>query len=214
MYNPPHFREDRREVLCELIKQHSLASLVTLGPDGLDANHLPLILDPEPGPWGTLRGHMSRTNPQWRGFRRDVDALAIFQGPSVYVTPSWYPSKEETGKVVPTYNYAVVHARGPMNIVEEPEKLERHLHALTALHEARFDQPWEVSDAPPEFIRAIMNGIVGIEMRIVSLEGKWKMSQNRTSADRAGAIRGLRERGDPLSVEVADEIESRLDSAK
>ena len=210
MYNPPHFREDRPDVLHALIRKHSLAALVTLGADGLSANHFPLIFDPEPLPWGTLRGHMSRQNSQWRGFRTDVDALAIFQGPSVYVTPSWYPSKQESGKVVPTYNYAVVHAHGPLTIVEDEDLLERHLRALTALHEEPFAQPWAVADAPREYIRGLLNGIVGIEMPIAKLEGKWKMSQNRDVADRAGVIEGLRARGDRASVVIADEIEGRL----
>jgi transcriptional regulator len=210
MYNPPHFREDRQEILHDLIRRHSLATLVTLTAEGLNANHLPMILDPEPVPWGTLRGHVARTNPLWRDFRPEVDALAIFQGPSTYITPSWYPSKQETGKVVPTYNYAVVHAHGPLKVVEDPNLLEKHVRALTLQHEASFAEPWNVNDAPPDFIRAMLNGIVGIEMPIGRLEGKWKMSQNRAPADRKGVIEALRQRGDKGSGVIAEEIEGRL----
>ena len=210
MYNPPHFREERLEVLRALIGKHSLAALVTLDSDGLSANHLPLIFDPEPGPWGTLRGHMARANSQWRDFRPEVEALAIFQGAAVYVTPSWYPAKQETGKVVPTYNYAVVHARGPLKVVEDADRLERHLRALTAHHEAPFAQPWSIEDAPREYIRGLLTSIVGIEIPITRLEGKWKMSQNRDAADREHVMIGLREQGDEASIKVAGEIEARL----
>ena len=210
MYNPPHFREDRAEVLHSLIREHSLAALVTVGTEGLNANHLPLIFDAEPRPWGTLRGHMARGNAQWRDFQRDVEALAIFQGPSVYVTPNWYPTKQESGKVVPTYNYAVVHAYGPLKVVEDSGALLRHLRALTGQHEAPFAEPWAVEDAPPEYIHALLNGIVGVEIPLTRLEGKWKMSQNRGDADREGVIRALRQRQDSDSIEVAAEVEARL----
>jgi transcriptional regulator len=212
MYNPPHFREDRAEVLHRLMKAQPLATLVTAGGDGLIANHVPLILDPEPAPWGTLRGHLSRANSQWRDSRPEVHALAIFQGPSAYVTPSWYASKQETGKVVPTYNYVVVHAHGPLTIFEDPASLERHVRALTAVHEAAFAQPWKVEDAPPDYVQTMLKSIVGIAIPIVRLEGKWKVSQNRAPGDRAGVIRGLHALGDPESLAMADEIGQRLNS--
>ena len=210
MYNPPHFREDRVEILHDLIRRHSLTTVVTLTADGLNADHLPMILDPVPARRGTLRGHVARTNPLWRDFRTEIHALAIFQGLATYVTPSWYPSKRETGKVVPTYNYAVVHAHGPLKVVEDPDLLEMHVRALTAQHEAPFAVPWNVNDAPADFIRAMLNGIVGIEIPIARLEGKWKMSQNRAPADRKGVIEALRQRGDQVSGVIADEIEGRL----
>jgi transcriptional regulator len=209
MYNPPHFQEERPEVLHQLIREHSLAALVTLGSDGLIANHVPLILYPDVGPLGTLRGHLSRMNPQWRDSLSDIPALAIFQGPSAYITPSWYPSKEAGGKVVPTYNYMVVHAHGPLQTYDDPLLLERNVRALTELHEARFSEPWSVDDAPAEYIQGQLKGIVGIEIPIARLEGKWKLSQNRPIEDREGAVDGLRQAGDPLSVAMADWIASR-----
>ncbi len=212
MYNPPHFREDRIEVLHQLMKENALATLVTASGDGLTANHVPLILDPVPAPWGTLRGHMSRANSQWRDSRPEVHALAIFQGASAYITPSWYASKQETGKVVPTYNYVVVHAHGPLKTFEDPALLEQNVRALTALHETSFAKPWSVDDAPPDFVQSVLKGIIGIEIPIIRLEGKWKVSQNRPLADRAGVIRGLQALGDPESLEMANAIKQRLES--
>ena len=209
MYNPPHFQEERPEVLHQLIREHSLAALVTLGPTGLIANHVPLILYPDAGPLGTLRGHLSRMNPQWRDSLSDTPALAIFQGPAAYITPSWYPSKEESGKVVPTYNYMVVHAHGPLQTYDDPRLLERNVRALTELHEARFPQPWSVDDAPADYVQGLLKGIVGIEIPIARLEGKWKLSQNRPPEDRQGAVDGLGQSGDPLSAAMTDWIASR-----
>ena len=217
MYNPPLFRENRKEVLHALMAQHSLATLVTLtgvvtddgATDGsaLVASHIPLVLHSEEGPQGVLRGHVARANSQWRSLRTDVHALAIFQGPSAYITPSWYPTKEETGKVVPTYNYAVVHAHGPLRVVEDPDQLEQHVRALTDFHESRQGTTWRVGDAPPDFISEQLKNIVGIEMTIAKLEGKWKVSQNRVAADRAGVARGLRESGEAASAAMADFID-------
>lgn len=209
MYNPPHFQEERLDVLQQLIREHSLAAVITTGPEGLIANHVPLILDAEAGPLGTLRGHVSRMNPQWRDSLPHVSALAIFQGPSRYITPSWYSSGQETGKVVPTYNYVVVHAHGPFRTYEDPELLLRNVHALTELHEAGLSEPWSVNDAPADFIREQLKGIVGIEIPIARLEGKWKVSQNRVPVDRQGVIDGLRVAGDVKSLEMADLVASR-----
>ena len=209
MYNPPHFQEERTDVLHRLIREHALATVVTMGPEGLIANHFPLILDPEPGPLGTLRGHVARMNPQWRESLPHVSALAIFQGPSAYITPSWYPSSKETGKAVPTYNYVVVHARGPLRTYEDPELLLSNVRALTELHEAGFAKRWSVDDAPADFIREQLKGVVGIEIRISRLEGKWKVSQNRVSVDRLGVIDGLREAGDGNGLAMADQVASR-----
>jgi transcriptional regulator len=209
MYNPPYFQEQRPEVLHQLMREHSLAALVTLGPGGLIANHVPLILYPDAGPLGTLRGHLSRMNSQWRDSLPEVPALAIFQGPSAYITPSWYPSKDAGGKVVPTYNYMVVHAHGPLQTYDDPRLLERNVRALTELHEARFTEPWSVDDAPADYVQGLLRGIIGIEITIARLEGKWKLSQNRTVEDGQGAIDGLRQEGDPLSVAMADWMASR-----
>jgi len=209
MYNPPHFQEERPEVLHQLIREHSLAALVTLGSGGLIANHVPLILYPGAGPLGTLRGHLSRINPQWRDSLPDVPALAIFQGPAAYITPSWYPTKEASGKVVPTYNYMVVHAHGPLQTYDDPRLLERNVRALTELHESRFAEPWSVDDAPADYVQGLLKGIVGIEIQIARLEGKWKLSQNRPPEDRQGAVEGLQQAGDPMSGAMAGWIASR-----
>ena len=208
MYNPPVFREERIPVLHDLIRVRAFAALVTLGPDGLSAEHIPLELDPEPGPLGTLRGHVARANPVWQTYRKDVEVLAVFQGPDGYVTPSWYPTKRETGKVVPTWNYAVVHAHGPMRVVEDREWLRALVTRLTDRHEHGRAQPWRVTDAPEDFVDGMLKGIVGLEIAITRLEGKWKMSQNRNAADRAGVVEGLRANGDAGSAAVADQVRS------
>ena len=202
MYLPAHFREDRVDVLHRFIEQHGFATLVTMGPDGLIANHIPMVLDPEPAPLGTLRGHVSKANPQWRDSLPGVSALAIFQGPSAYVTPSWYPSRQETGRVVPTYNYVVVHAHGPLRTFDDPALLEQHVRVLTDLHEAVFPEPWKIEDAPADFLQSMLKSIVGIEIPIERLEGKWKVNQNRLPADRAGAEAGLRASGCPAMADL------------
>jgi transcriptional regulator len=206
MYIPPHFREDRADVLHRMMEQHNFATLVTLGAGGLIANHIPLLLDRTAGPFGTLRGHVSKANAQWRDSLPDVEALAIFQGPAAYISPSWYPSKAETGRVVPTYNYIVVQAHGPMRTFQDPSLLHEHVRALTMGQETAYAQPWKIEDAPAEFIQGMLKGIVGIEIPIARLEGKWKVSQNRTAAERAGAVKGLQASDDPECKAMADLI--------
>lgn len=193
-------------MLHQLIREQSLAALVTLGKDGLIANHIPLILGPEPSPLGTLRGHVSRTNSQWNDLLPGVQALAIFQGPSTYITPSWYATKSETGKVVPTFNYIAVHAYGPLKTFDDPARLEANVRALTQQHEAAFVEPWSVDQAPADFIRSQLKGIVGVEIPIARIEGKWKASQNRVPADRQGVIDGLRDKGGAASLAMAEWI--------
>jgi transcriptional regulator len=196
MYVPAYFEETRSEVLHQLIRDHSLAALVTLDPAGLNANHIPLELDPGPAPLGTLRGHVARGNPMWRDFSPDVEALAVFQGPQAYISPSWYQTKRETGKVVPTYNYIVVHAYGPMRIIEDREWLRGLVERLTNRYEAGRAEPWKVTDAPVAFVEQMLGGIVGIEIPLTRLVGKWKVSQNRPPADREGVVKGLGELND------------------
>lgn len=191
MYIPAIFREERLEPILEIISEHPLATLITLGPEGLVANHIPLIHSREPAPWGTLRGHMARPNTQWREYRPEVEALAVFTGPQTYISPNWYPTKDQTGKVVPTWNYAVVHAYGRLESYTDPERLRSHLTELTATQEARFNDPWSINDAPSDFIDALLNSIVGIELKISRFEGKWKVSQNRTVQDREGVAYAL-----------------------
>ncbi|HZU26391.1 MAG TPA: FMN-binding negative transcriptional regulator [Bryobacteraceae bacterium] len=209
MYLPAHFREDRAEVLHEHMRRYPLATLVTAGPSGLIASHLPLILDPEPAPWGTLRGHLARANPQWRELNADVEALAIFTGPQAYVSPNWYSSKDQTGRVVPTWNYAVVHAYGPLSTYTDEERLRAHVTALTGVHEAGFDPAWTPDQAPREFIDGMLRAIVGIEIPIARLEGKWKVNQNRMPEDRAGVIAALESRGSAEDLEMAALIRER-----
>jgi transcriptional regulator len=193
MYVPAHFEETRPEVLHELIREHPLAALVTLGSEGLNANHIPLELDPAPAPFGTLRGHVARGNPVWRDFSRDVEALAVFQGPQAYISPSWYQTKRETGKVVPTYNYIVVHAYGPMRVIEDRAWLRGLVERLTSRYEAGSREPWKVTDAPADFVEQMLGAIVGIEIPLTRLLGKWKVSQNRPAVDREGVVAALRE---------------------
>ena len=176
MYVPDHFREDRTEVLHQAMRQIGFATLVT---QGLDANHLPMLLD-----GNVLRGHVARANPVWK--QGESAALAIFLGPHAYVSPNWYPSKAETGKAVPTWNYITVHARGRIAWRQEPDWLRAHVTALSDAHEAQRAQPWAVGDAPETYIQTMLRGVVGFELTIESLQGKYKLSQNRDAADRAG----------------------------
>ena len=176
MYVPDHFREDRTEVLHQAMRQIGFATLVT---QGLDANHLPMLLD-----GNVLRGHVARANPVWK--QAEGPALAIFLGPHAYVSPNWYPSKAETGKAVPTWNYITVHARGRIAWRQEPDWLRAHVTALSDAHEAQRAQPWAVGDAPETYIQTMLRGVVGFELTIESLQGKYKLSQNRDAADRAG----------------------------
>jgi transcriptional regulator len=212
MYLPSHFREDHVPTLHALIREHSLATLVTFGPDGLVANHIPMEAHPEPGPLGTLSGHVSRSNPVWRDHPEGVHALAVFTGPQIYITPSWYQTKQDTGRVVPTWNYAVVHAYGPLRIIEDREWLRRLVTRLTETHEAGRRDFWSVTDAPAEYVERQLGGIVGLEMPLARLEGKWKVSQNREPVDRAGVVSGLRAADDPASRAMADLVEKTLDS--
>jgi transcriptional regulator len=208
MYVPKHFAEEREEVLQAAIAGTGLATLVTLGADGLIATHLPLLLDAHAGPLGTLYGHVARGNPQWRDHVASVEALAIFLGPEAYVSPSWYATKRETGRVVPTWNYLTVHAYGPLRTFDDPRRLREHVERLTVRQEASRDDRWRVSDAPEEFVQGMLKGIVGLELPISRLEGKWKMSQNRPEADRLGAIAGLEATGRPAEQAVAEVMKS------
>ncbi len=208
MYIPPHFEEARVEVMHELIRARPFATLVTLSASGLNANHIPLHLSLEAGSLGILRGHVARANPVWQDLLAGTDALAIFQGPDSYVTPSWYPTKRQDGKVLPTWNYAVVHASGPLRVFDDPVWLRAQLEILTTQHEASRSEPWAVSDAPPKFTESRIGAIVGIEISIGKLTGKWKLSQNQAAQNRAGVVLGLKEKGDADALEMAALIES------
>jgi len=195
MYIPKHFEETRLPVIHGLMEARPFGTLVTMGPSGLIASHIPMVLERDGTELGVLRGHVSRANTQWKEFNADVDALAIFGGPHHYITPSWYPEKVETGKVVPTWNYAVVHAYGRLGIHENADWLRTHLETLTNIHEAGSATPWKVADAPDDYVSAMMKGIVGFEFAITRLEGKWKASQNRSERDRVAVAEGLEKLG-------------------
>jgi transcriptional regulator len=203
MYLPAHFDEPCVERLHELIRERPLGSLVVLSSAGLNANHIPFELDAAPAPLGTLRGHVAKANPVWRDFSPDVEALVIFQGPQAYVSPSWYPSKKITGEVVPTYNYLVVHGYGAIKIVHDGEWLRGLVTRLTERFEVGRDARWHVTDAPASFIDKQLGAIVGLEIALTKLTGKWKVSQNRSLDDRTGVVQGLTERGDAESAAIA-----------
>jgi transcriptional regulator len=193
VYIPPLFKEDRIDVLHDAIRRTGLATLVTLSQDGLIASHVPMLLDTEPAPYGTLIGHLARPNPQARG--AVGEALAIFQGPEAYITPSWYATKRATGKVVPTWNYVAIHAYGTVEFFDDRERLRDVVTRLTERQETPRADPWAVTDAPADFTEGMLNGIIGFALPIARLEGKWKMSQNRPTDDRAGVIAGLEAEG-------------------
>lgn len=204
MYLPRHFEEDRIEVAAELLRDHPFATLVSLAGDGLIATHLPLLWDPTPAPFGTLTGHFARPNPHGRETRPEVESLAIFHGPHAYVSPSWYASKREHGKVVPTWNYAVVHAHGRPRFIDDREWLRGFVTALTNRHESGRPDPWQVTDAPADYVESMLGAIVGLEIPITRLVGKWKMSQNRPAQDRGGVVDGLRREGGQAGATIAD----------
>jgi transcriptional regulator len=209
VYVPTHFREDRVPVLHEMIRRISVGTLVTLGEDGLTASHLPFLIDVEPAPFGTLSGHLARGNPQWRAAKPEIEALAIFTGPTAYISPSWYPSKQQTGKVVPTWNYVAIHAYGSVRFFDDADSLRRIVTRLTETHERGRAKSWQVTDAPADFVTAMLKGIVGLEFVVTRLEGKWKMSQNRPAEDRAGVVEGLAREGNPGAAAVAELVASR-----
>ena len=205
MYQPPHFREDRIEVQHTLIRSHPLGLLVTAGPGGLMANPIPFLVYPDESDLGTLRAHVARGNPQWRELGAVEECLVVFQGPHSYVSPSWYATKQETGKVVPTWNYATVHAWGRPRIIEDAGWLRRQLDDLTASQENRRVPPWAPADAPEPFIASQMKGIIGVEIPVARIEGKWKVSQNRPEADRAGVVAGLGDEGEDVMAALVKE---------
>jgi transcriptional regulator len=204
LYIPPHFNEDRVQVLHDLIRTAGLATLVSMTADGMIASHAPLLLDPEPAPYGTLYGHLAKANPHARAALAHVQTLVIIQGPDGYITPSYYAAKQEHGKVVPTWNYTAIHAYGTLEVFDDPDRLLSVVTELTERHETPRAKPWAVSDAPADFVQGMLRGIVGISLSITRLEGKVKMSQNRPATDIAGVVEGLREDGqDSLAAAVS-----------
>jgi transcriptional regulator len=195
VYVPAHFNEDRVDVLHGLIRATGLATLVSMTADGLIASHAPLMLDPDPAPYGTLIGHLAKANPHARAADAGVQTLVIFQGADGYITPSYYAAKREHGKVVPTWNYAAVHAYGTLEAFDDPDRLLGVVTRLTQMNESPRAQPWAVGDAPGDFVQGMLRGIVGIALPITRLEGKVKMSQNRPATDISGVVEGLRQDG-------------------
>src|SRR6187455_2626264 len=209
MYIPPSFAEHDVEVMHSFIEAHPLAALVTASPSGLFATHLPLMLDRERGTHGTLQGHIARANPHHELAGEGAEALVLFTGADSYVTPSLYASKAKHGKVVPTWNYVAVHAHGALRFVREADALRRHLERLTARHEAGRPQPWSIDDTPDGYVDKLLGAIVGVEIEITRLDGKWKMSQNRPAEDIDGVIEGLGASDDARQREVADIVRQR-----
>jgi transcriptional regulator len=204
LYIPKFNEETRLDVLHRLVRAQPFATLVTMGASGLIATHLPMVLSPGTSEPDILRGHVSRANPQWREFDQSIEALAIFAGPQHYITPNWYPEKAEDGKVVPTWNYAVVHAYGTIRIIEDPAWLLTHLKSLTTQHEAASPRPWAVTDAPEDYIASQIRGIVGLEIPVSRLEGKWKISQNKSDHTRQSIEQGLEDLGTSASLAMRD----------
>ncbi|MDP2811991.1 MAG: FMN-binding negative transcriptional regulator [Rhodocyclaceae bacterium] len=209
MYLPAHFEESRSEVLHALMREHPFATLITQGGDGLTANHFPLHLVTDTRPLGALQGHVARANPVWQQ-SPDAEVLVIFHGPQAYVTPSWYETKREHGKAVPTWNYVVVHARGRLRAIDDPVWLRQQLETLVASHEAAFAKPWHIADAPPDYIDTMLAAIVGIEIEITALRGKWKISQNQPEINRAGVVAGLRQQGTADALQMAGLVAGTL----
>ena len=203
MYVPQPHEETDLATLHALIGAHPLGAWVLLGSDGLLANHIPFLLDPQRGPYGTLCAHVARANPVWRQ-QSALPSLVMFQGPESYITPSLYPSKHQHGKAVPTWNYAVVHARGLPCVIDDPVWLRAHLERMTSIHEASQALPWRISDAPEDYIQRMIASVVGIEIPVDALVGKWKVSQNRSPADRLGVAAGLLDRGEPAAAGMAE----------
>ena len=214
MYVPPSFSETRPEVMLDFVEAHPLGALVTASADGLFATHMPFVLDRAAGPHGTLRGHVARANPHVARESLTAEGLVIFSGPEAYVSPAHYASKARHGKVVPTWNYVAVHAYGVVRFVDDAEFVLRNVEALTARHEAPRPVPWSVGDAPPEYVRGLLKGVVGVEVEIARLEGKWKMSQNRPAEDIDGVVAGLGASDDARDRAVAAIVDARRPASK
>lgn len=210
MYTPTQFQEKNIDVMHQLIDKNPLATLVTLSSQGINANHIPLQLISKSSGWGTLHGHIARSNPIWTDYEKNTDALAIFQGPNAYISPSWYPSKKENPKVVPTWNYVVVHAYGRIRIIDDASWLYSHLDQFSQQHETIFPEPWKISDAPAEFTSKLIENLLGIEINISRLIGKWKVSQNQSAQNRHGVVEGLRRLDSSAAKEMAAIVNSRM----
>lgn len=202
MYVPEKFEETRVEVLHDLMREHPLGVLCTSGADGLDASHIPFVLDPGPAPYGALHAHVARANPVWRRVRSGGEALVVFRAEDGYISPNWYPGKHESHRLVPTWNYRVVHARGRITVHDDERYVRGLVARLTRIHEASEPEPWKMGDSPKDFIDTMLAAIVGLEIRITGLVGAFKLGQNREARDVGGAADGLRRRGDTALAEA------------
>ncbi len=207
MYNPTHFTLTDPQALQRIVREHPLGMLVTHGPDGLDANHIPFEYDPARGEHGTLTAHVARANPVWQQCAGGADVLVVFRGVQGYISPSWYPSKHEAHRQVPTWNYEVVHAHGRLTVRDDEKFVRGVVARLTRTHEATEPQPWKMGDAPPDYLDAMLQAIVGIEIAVTRWEGKAKLSQNKEPRDRQGAVEALQARGrDGLAQAVSRQM--------
>ncbi|MCV2352206.1 FMN-binding negative transcriptional regulator [Paucibacter sp. Y2R2-4] len=210
MYIPPYNAETELTTLQEMIATHPLGAWVTLGSAGLTANHIPFLIDRSRGPYGCLRAHVARANPIWRELIAGQESLVIFQGPQSYITPNWYPTHSSSGQVVPTWNYVLVHARGIAQVHQDPAWIFKAISDLSEQQEAGQVSPWKVSDAPADYIKRLARAVVGIEIPLDSLIGKWKLSQDEALADRHGTVAGLSAQPDANSQALADLVQSRI----
>jgi transcriptional regulator len=217
MYLPSYHEEKDLDVLHTLIQTYPLGTWVSMTDDGLDANHIPFILDKSRGELGVLRAHVARANPVWKTLSSNVPSIVTFQGPQSYITPNWYPSKQIAGKVVPTWNYTVVHAHGVATVIQDRAWILQMVSDLTDINEASTTlgasnaAAWKVSDAPEEFIQRLLAAIVGIEIPITAIKGRWKLSQDEAMEDRMGTVKGLREVGTTNSTVLSNWVNSRID---
>lgn len=206
MYQPDHFRIQDPQVIYTLMREHPLTTLIVQTQTGMEANHIPLLLQPGVDGKDFLLGHVARANPLWREVDTEQEVLAIFHGPQTYISPGWYPTKREHGKVVPTWNYVVAHAWGKLRVVDDAAWLRKLVGQLTTKYEARFEKPWSVEDAPADYIDKMVNAIVGIEITITRLEGKAKVSQNQPAVNREGVVQALTAQADADSLAMAAAI--------
>ena len=208
MYNPAAFVENRPDVLHRFLRRHPFATLISAGPNGFSSSHVPMLFDE---PSNVLRCHVARANPHWQHLQASPETLVLFQGPHHYISPSWYASKQQGGKVVPTWNYTTVHVQGRARIFDDREDLVTLVRQLTNEHEASFEQPWSIDDAPSDYIDAMARSIVGIEISIDQIAGKGKLGQNRSEQDRRSAIEGLERLGTSASLEMAALMRAALE---
>ncbi|MDD2924165.1 FMN-binding negative transcriptional regulator [Rhodoferax sp.] len=209
-YLPPHFAETDTATLHALVRAHPLATWVVQHQGELLVNHIPLLLDAERGEHGTLLGHVARANPVWQALADGAPSVAVFTGPQAYVSPNWYPSKHAHGKAVPTWNYAVVHVHGVPQAIDDPARVLDIVTRLTRVHEAAQARPWQVADAPADYLANLLKAIVAIEFPVQRWVGKWKVSQNRPTADQQGVATGLREQGREAAAQMAKLVQARI----